>query len=258
MQVGLIAEDRDNAAWLAERLTRAGFRVRSIYGLQEALRGGVTDALVALILDLAGNSPTGADCIAVLRRARAAQPLLVLSARGDWREKVACLDAGADDYAIKPVRSEEIVARLHAIIRRGAGAHSNVLKLGDLALDLKARCAWIGPRCLDLTRNEFRLLSLFLLRSDQTLTGPEIRDHLYAPGALVSRNAVEVQIARLRRKVGDGRIKTIRGVGYRYLAQDGEIQASDCLLDRCRRVSAAGCEHEQECVRLCGQQTANG
>lgn len=219
MQLGLVGDDRDNSDLLAGRLIDAGYLVHRIGSVDDALRHDATDAISAFLFDLGGGSRQAAHFVAPLRKAQVAQPLLVLSSRGDWREKVDCLDAGADDYVIKPVRSEEIVARLRAIIRRSAGSHSNRLRSGDLTLDIQARCAWLGTRCLDLTRSEFRLLRLFLFQPDRTLSQQEIGNHLYSTGTLVSPNAVEVQIARLRRKVGQLRIRTVRGVGYRYIPE---------------------------------------
>lgn len=221
MNLGLIGDDLDNSDWLEGRLANSGFAVQRMSSLHEALRKDPGSSLSALAFDLGSNSAPAAHYVKALRQAQFAQPILVLSTRGDWREKVDSLDAGADDYVIKPVRSEEIVARLLAIIRRSAGNHSNRLEMGDLTLDLKARCAWLGSRCLDLTRSEFRLLRLFLFQSDRILSHQEIRNQLYSCDAPVSVNAVEVQIARLRRKVGQDRIKTVRGVGYRFISAEG-------------------------------------
>jgi DNA-binding response OmpR family regulator len=222
MQLGLIGNDSDNSDWLGCKLEAAGFAVHRIRGIQDAVGRAASDSLSAFMFDLAGSSAHAAEYVAPLRRAQIVQPLMVLSARSDWREKVECLDAGADDYIVKPVRSEEVAARLRAIIRRRAGGHSNRLELGDITLDLKASCAWLDARCLDLTRNEFRLLRLFLFHQDRALSHLEIRTLLYGPDTKVSGNAVEVQIARLRRKVGQSRIRTVRGVGYRYIPDAAE------------------------------------
>ncbi len=142
---------------------------------------------------------------------------MILSPIGNWRDKVDCLNCGADDFLFKPIRGEEVTARLRAVIRRFAGRSTDRMRAGDIELDLKARSAWIGGDPLDLTRNEFRLLRLFVMRSERFLSGEELLGQLYARKQDRSTNSVEVQIARLRRKIGKGRIQTLRGVGYRLV-----------------------------------------
>ena len=240
MQLGLIGNDRDNSEWLESRLVGAGFIVRRAPSFKEAVRGGFGESLSALMIDLGVSDPRAAQWVMPLREANFSHPLMVLSARGDWREKVDCLDAGADDYVIKPVRSEEIVARLRAIIRRSAGGNSNRLRLGDLSLDLTSRCAWLGSECLDLTRNEFRLLRLFVFHPEKVLSNEEIRRQLYPVNDKVTDNAVEVLIARLRRKVGQSRIRTMRGIGYRFECQNDPGETGSVILEACRGGTSCG------------------
>jgi DNA-binding response OmpR family regulator len=174
----------------------------------------------AIIVDMSECGRAAAQVVRRLRQARIDRPLIVLSPPCDWRERIDNLEAGADDHITMPFRSEEIVARLHAVIRRRAGSATDRMAAGNLELDLRTSSAWLDGECLNLTRNEFRLLRLFLLRADHTMSQQEIWSHLNEDASTCSTNAVEVQIARLRRKVGRTRIRTLRGTGYRYVAED--------------------------------------
>ena len=160
-------------------------------------------------------------------------PLIVLSAAGDWRAKVECLDAGADDYLVKPVRSEEVAARVRAVVRRALGNTTNRFMVGDFVFDLSSKCAWLGERCLDLTSTEFRLLRLFLMRPEDVHSHEEIHEALHRGGSHCSPNAVEVQIARLRRKIGKAMIQTVRGMGYRYAGEIESPTSSQATLEPC-------------------------
>jgi len=241
VQLLLIESGLDSLGWLAERLAGSGFVVRQVHSLEQALQDGVAERATAVIADIGHSGPQGQAIATLLRKAGMTQPLMILSARGDWRERVETLDAGADDYVAKPVRSEEVAARLRALIRRSIGSPTDQITVGDIELDLKARCAWLAGKCLNLTRNEFRLLRLFLLQPERIMTHQEIRDRLHSGEADCSRNAIEVQIARLRRKVGRHRIRTIRGVGYRYIADSVPGVASTCEKELCR--GTAGGQH---------------
>lgn len=164
---------------------------------------------------------TGLDGISFVRELRSRgheQPVLMLTARGDWQQKVDGLNAGADDYVVKPVRPEELIARLHALLRRVAGQAGSRIVAGPLVIDPQARTALLDGFALELTQIEFRLLHLFALRAGHVLSHAEIQDHLYLSAQSRSANAVEVHIARLRRKIGHEAIRTIRGLGYRLAA----------------------------------------
>jgi two-component system OmpR family response regulator len=209
---------------LAQRLASSGFLPHVCDSTAEAAASPLRESATALLLDQGLEAPDAAVAIAQLRAAGMAQPLVALSARDDWRERVAALDAGADDFVVKPVRSEEVAARLRAAIRRHAGGCSERLAVGDIALDLRARCAWQSGRPLALTRNEFRLLRLFALAPEGFLSKNQIADALWPGDRTISGNAVEVLVARLRQKLGTGRILTARGLGY---GMDMEPPASD-------------------------------
>jgi len=221
LQVVLIEGDplSSSTGWLAEKLAGHGFIACRETPDRCARERRTFDGSRAVVLDLGTGTGPAADHVRLIRRAGLEQPCLVLSAHDDWRDKIECLDAGADDYVVKPVRSEEVAARLRAMIRRASGNATDRFESGDLVLDLRVRCAWLADRCLDLTRNEFRLLRMFLLEPGKVMTHQEIHRQLYPDRADCSTNAIEVQIARLRRKIGRTRIRTIRGLGYRYFEE---------------------------------------
>ena len=249
MQVLLIEMDPASSGWLGERLPQAGFATRLANSPGQALLDDFAQGVAAIIVDIGQGEPKAFAVTEFLRKAGLCQPLVILAAHGDWRDKVDCLDAGADEYLLKPVRTEEIAARLRTIIRRCAGNPTDRIMVGDIELDLKAKCAWRAGECLDLTRNEFRLLCLFLLRPDHVMSHEEIRAQLYTGKGKCSLNAIEVQISRLRRKVGQDRIRSVRGIGYRYVIGDitshldawpqrGPCKAM-CTQDRCVDVTPA-------------------
>ena len=184
------------------------------------MRRGLVSSAVAAILDFGPNDRNCPQAVRALRAAGIHQPLLVLAGSDGWQAKVENLDAGADDYLCKPVRSEEVAARLRALIRRTNGNSSSGMRVGDIELDIQARCAWRNGMCLELTKSEFRLLQLFILYPDKTMTQREIQEYLQPDIVGHSPNAVEVLIARLRRKVGKDRIRTYRGQGYRLIRGD--------------------------------------
>ena len=227
LHIALIECEANASEWLADRLRKHGFlpKLEPVPGTN--LSRGDNKGARAILIDLGPLQVSAANLVRNIRRAGLEQPCLVLSSQDDWREKIECLDAGADDFVVKPVRSEEIAARLRALIRRSTGNATDLIECGNLKLDLRVRCAWLDNECLNLTRNEFRLLSLFLLEPDKVMTHDEIRSQLYPERRDLSPNAIEVQIARLRRKVGRHRIRTIRRLGYRYVATQSSHVGSD-------------------------------
>lgn len=222
MRLLLIEADAASGTRLAEGLTRAGFVVQRCVSAQDALSEGYAQHTAVILMDVGLNEAQPGKTILPLRTAGLNHPLIVLSAQGDWHERVECLDAGADDYVLKPVRTEEIAARLRAIIRRSVGNASDRIALGGILLDIKTKCAWLQDKCLDLTRSEYRLLRLFLLSPDHILTHTQIWHELHPGKFDFSANSVEVQIARLRGKIGKDMIRTVRGLGYRIVDSGAE------------------------------------
>jgi two-component system OmpR family response regulator len=212
MQLLLIESDLASSGWLADRLRASGFRPRVVGSASEAL--AYVSQAQAVVIDLPANCANGTPVVEPLRDAGMVKPLLVVSTQGDWRDRVETLDAGADDYILKPFRSEEIAARLRALIRRNSGSHRSRIVHGPFTCDLASLTILRDGVALDLTGNEFRILRIFLLRAGQILSPQELRDLLYTGSQDRTKNAIEVHVARLRRKIGRAFIKTVRGLGY--------------------------------------------
>lgn len=216
MNILLIDEGSAGAAILAQRLRSAGFRTEVVNSAAAVLDHPMCGSITALLIDQGPGAPFAMGAILALRQAGLQQPLIVLSARDDWRERVASFDAGADDFLVKPVHSEEVTARLRAGIRRAIGMSTDRATLGDLDIDLKAQCAWHNGQSLDLTRNEFRLLRLFLQAPDGVVTKDDVVVAMWDGRTRMSINAVEVLVGRLRTKLGPDMVRTVRGMGYRF------------------------------------------
>lgn len=212
----LVVEDEPTlAAQLRDALTSAGYAVDCADNGRDAHFAGEVEPYDAIVLDL--GLPV-IDGLTVLQRWRAAgrtMPVLILTARDAWHEKVAGIDAGADDYLTKPFHMEELLARLRALIRRAAGQASAELRCGPLTLDTRSSRVTIDGRTLTLTSHEFRLLSYLMHRPDEVISRIELTEHLYAQDFDRDSNTIEVFVARLRKKLPSDMIETLRGLGYR-------------------------------------------
>lgn len=216
MRLLLVEDDPELGRRLSERLRGAGFAVELATSRSEAEDWPDVDRMAAVILDLGLPDGSGLDLLRHWRNRRVEAPILILTARGSWQDKVEGLNAGADDFVVKPVRFEELVARLNALFRRQQGSRATDIEAGDLTLDPLSRSATLAGAPLPLSRQEFRLLHLFLRRAGQVLSQADLIDDLYALDDERERNTVEVLIGRLRRKIGRERITTLRGMGYRF------------------------------------------
>ena len=216
MRLLIVEDDPELGRRLSERLRAADFAVELATSRCEAEDWPDVDRMGAVILDLGLPAGSGLDLLRHWRDRRVETPILILTARGSWQDKVEGLNAGADDFVVKPVRFEELLARLNALFRRQQGSRATTIAAGDLALDPLARTVTLAGAPLALSRQEFRLLHLFLRRSGQVLSQTEILDDLYTLGDEREPNTVEVLIGRLRRKIGRERITTLRGQGYRF------------------------------------------
>lgn len=212
----LIAEDEPTlAAQLRDSLAAAGYVVDVADNGIDAHFLGDETAYDAVVLDL--GLPR-LDGLSVLRRWRGdgrTMPVLILTARDAWHEKVDGIDAGADDYLAKPFHMEELLARLRALIRRSAGRASAEIACGPLVLDTRSSRVTVDGNPLSLTSHEFRLLSFLLHRRGKVVSRTELTEHLYAQDFERDSNTIEVFVARLRRKLPAGLIETVRGLGYR-------------------------------------------
>lgn len=215
----LIVEDHAPlAAQLRDALTEAGFVADVAPDGEEALFLGETEPYDVVVLDL--GLPR-LDGLSVLKRWRAAgrnMPVLILTARDAWSEKVAGLNAGADDYLAKPFVMPELVARLHALVRRAHGHGTPEITLGRLVVDTAAQRVLLDGTPVRLTGLEYRLLAYLALRAGEVVSKTELTEHLYAQDFDRDSNTLEVMVGRLRRKLGEGMIETLRGQGYRLAA----------------------------------------
>ncbi|GAB4482106.1 MAG: response regulator transcription factor [Erythrobacter tepidarius] len=216
MRILLVEDDPELGRRLSERLRAADFAVELATSRAEAEDWPDVARMAAVILDLGLPDGSGLDLLRHWRDQRLDTPILILTARGSWQDKVEGLNAGADDSVVKPVRFEELLARLNALFRRQQGTRAATIAAGDLALDPLARTATLAGAPLMLSKQEFRLLHLFLRRAGQVLSQNDILDDLYALDDERAPNTVEVLIGRLRRKIGRERITTMRGLGYRF------------------------------------------
>jgi two-component system OmpR family response regulator len=212
----LVVEDEARIArQLTEALGQAGYAVDCA---SDGARGeflGQTERYDAVILDLGLPKIDGLTLLRRWRDAGLTMPVLVLTARGSWHEKVHGIDGGADDYVAKPFRMEEVLARLRALIRRASGQVAAELRCGAIALDPRAAKVSVGGLPVRLTSHEFRVLSYLMHHRDRVVSQSELIDHIYAENFDRDSNTVEVFVARLRRKVGASSIETVRGLGYR-------------------------------------------
>lgn len=215
MRLLLVEDDPELGRRLSERLRGADFAVDLAVNAAQAECWPDMERIAAIILDLGLPDGDGVNLLRQWRAARVDCPILVLTARGSWQDKVEGLNAGADDFVVKPARFEELMARLNALFRRHAGRRDNLLEVGNLRLDNLSREVSLAGEPLALSRQEYRLLNLFMRRPGQALSQGDIIEHLYDLEAERDHNTVEVLIGRLRRKIGRERITTLRGLGYR-------------------------------------------
>ena len=214
MRVLAVEDDPRIARDLAAALTAAGFRVESAADGETAWFLGDTEEYDLVVLDL---GLPGMDGLAVLKRWRAGgreTPVLILSARGTWAERVEGIDAGADDYLPKPFRMEELVARARALVRRSAGRGGAVQEVGRLVIDATRMSVARDGLPLTLSALEYRLVAYLALQPGRVTPPSELLEHLYGDDDSREANALEALVARLRRKVGPGVIGTRRGFGY--------------------------------------------
>ena len=218
MRVLVVEDDPATVDVLTRALTAAGYLVEQTGEGEDAWFLGDTEPYAAVILDLGLK---GMDGLAVLKRWRAAGrdlPVLILTARGDWSERVEGIDAGADDYLPKPFRVEEVLARLRALLRRASGQGSPVLRAGGLTLDPRQMRVALDGVQIHLSPQEYRLLAVLLHHKGSVVSQGELADQIYGDGIERDTNGVEVLVGRLRRKLGSDLIQTRRGFGY--LVQD--------------------------------------
>ena len=215
MRILVVEDEPTLAAQLAATLQAAGYAVDTAANGRDAGYMGEVETFDAVVLDL--GLPM-VDGLTVLKRWRAlgrTMPVLILTARGDWHEKVAGIDAGADDYLTKPFHMEELLARIRALIRRAVGQASAEIACGPLVLDTRSGRVSVDGQALSLTSHEFRVLAYLIHHAGEIVSRTELTEHIYAQDYDRDSNTIEVFVARLRKKLPPGLIETVRGLGYR-------------------------------------------
>ncbi|WP_185983117.1 response regulator transcription factor [Aureimonas mangrovi] len=215
MRILIVEDDRNLNRQLDEALTGAGYVVDKAYDGEEGHFLGDTEPYDAVILDVGLPEMDGISVLERWRRDGRAMPVIILTARDRWSDKVAGIDAGADDYVAKPFHIEEVLARVRALIRRAAGHASSEIICGPLRLDTKASKASVDGAPLKLTSHEYRLLSYLMHHQGQIVSRSELTEHMYDQDFDRDSNTIEVFVGRLRRKIGNDLIETVRGLGYR-------------------------------------------
>ncbi|WP_068087660.1 response regulator transcription factor [Polycladidibacter stylochi] len=215
MRLLVIEDDKDLNRQLAAALTDAGYVVDQAFDGEEGHFLGDTEPYDTIILDIGLPQMDGLSVLEKWRRDGRTMPVIILTARDRWSDKVAGIDAGADDYVAKPFHMEEVIARVRALVRRAAGLASNEITIGDIVLDLRTSKVTKDGLALKLTSLEYRLIAYLMHHKGRIVSRTELIEHLYDQDFDRDSNTIEVFVARLRKKVGAQFIETVRGLGYR-------------------------------------------
>jgi len=220
MRILVVEDDKELNRQLAEALVDAGYVVDRAYDGEEGHFLGDTEPYDAVVLDIGLPQMDGISVMEKWRREGRKMPVLMLTARDRWSDKVAGIDAGADDYVTKPFHIEEVLARIRALIRRAAGHASSELVCGPVRLDTAASKVDVDGKPLKLTSHEFRLLAYLMHHVGKVVSRTELVEHLYDQDFDRDSNTIEVFVGRLRKKMGIDMIETVRGMGYRLREPD--------------------------------------
>ena len=215
MRVLIVEDEAALSQQLARALADAGYAVDCAPDGERADFLARTEGYDAVVLDLGLPRVDGLTVLRGWRSSGLTVPVLVLTARGSWHEKVQGIDEGADDYVSKPFRMEEVLARLRALIRRSSGQMQPAMRCGAVTLDPRLARVTLDGVAVKLTSHEFRVLSYLMHHRARVVSQSELTEHIYAQDFDRDSNTVEVFIARLRRKLGASIIETVRGLGYR-------------------------------------------
>ena len=213
-RVLVVEDDKNLNRQIKDALTEAGYAVDVAFDGEEGHFLGDTEPYDAVVLDIGLPQMDGLSVLEEWRRAGKSMPVLLLTARDRWSDKVQGIDAGADDYVAKPFHMEEILARIRALVRRAAGHASNEITAGTVRLDVKAGKVTVDGQAVKLTSHELRLLSYLMHHKGKVVSRTELTEHLYDQDFDRDSNTIEVFVGRLRKKIGQDRIETVRGLGY--------------------------------------------
>lgn len=226
MRILLAEDDRDLGRALADGLRHLGHAVDWVEDGQHALHAFDAAPYAAAVLDWNLPRMSGVDVIATLRRRGDRTPMLLLTARDALDDRIAGLDCGADDYVVKPVHLEELAARVRALLRRAGGDPTPLQRLGTLELDPSTRSARLHGTPLELSPREYALLESLAARPGRALSRSQLEEAVYGWGEEVASNAIEVHVHHLRRKLGPGWVRTLRGVGYALYPPEAAADAT--------------------------------
>lgn len=215
MRLLVVEDDKDLNRQIVTALENAGYAVDKALDGEEGLYLGETEPYDAVILDLGLPKVDGVAVLQGWRRAGKTMPVLILTARDRWSDKVSGFDAGADDYVVKPFHIEELLARVRALLRRAAGHATSELVCGPVRLDTRASRVVVDGNPVKLTSHEYRLLSYLMHHQGRVVSRTELVEHLYDQDFDRDSNTIEVFIGRLRKKIPGDVIQTVRGLGYR-------------------------------------------
>ena len=217
MRVLVVEDDTNLNRQIKEALTEGGYAVDVAFDGEEGHFLGDTEPYDAVVLDIGLPQMDGLSVLEEWRRANKSMPVLLLTARDRWSDKVQGIDAGADDYLAKPFHMEELLARLRALVRRAAGHASNEITAGPVRLDVKAGKVTVDGQSIKLTSHELRLLSYLMHHKGKVVSRTELTEHLYDQDFDRDSNTIEVFVGRLRKKLPEDCIQTVRGLGYQIL-----------------------------------------
>ncbi len=220
MRLLVVEDDPDLNRQLVSALTDAGYVVDKANDGEEGHFLGETEPYDAVVLDLGLPGMDGVTVLEKWRRAGRNMPVLILTARDRWSDKVAGFDAGADDYVAKPFFMEEVLARLRALLRRATGHATSELECGPLRVDTRTSRVTVNGTAVKLTSLEYRLVEYLIHHQGRIISRTELVEHLYDQDFDRDSNTIEVFVGRLRRKLGKDMIETVRGLGYRLAAPE--------------------------------------
>jgi two-component system OmpR family response regulator len=222
MRLLVVEDDADLNRQLVQALGDAGYAVDSAHDGEEGHFLGDTEPYDAVILDLGLPVIDGVTVLEKWRREGRKMPVLILTARDRWSDKVSGFDAGADDYVAKPFHMEEVLARIRALLRRSAGHATSELVCGPVRLDTRSARVTVDGKAVKLTSLEFRLLSYLMHHQGRVVSRTELVEHLYDQDFDRDSNTIEVFVGRLRKKLGADYIRTVRGLGYSLASPDDD------------------------------------
>jgi len=223
MRILVVEDNADLRRQLADALSQSGYAVDLASDGEDGHFLGDTEPYDAVILDLGLPKMDGVSVLERWREDGRDFPVLILTARDRWSEKVAGFDAGADDYLTKPFVTEELLARLRALLRRATGHSAAALECGVLRVDTRSARATVNGSPIKLTAHEYRVLSYLMHHQGRVVPRTELVEHIYDQDFDRDSNTIEVFIGRLRKKIGSERIQTERGLGYRLINPEGEM-----------------------------------